>query len=77
MNVPIMPLHLVHLASFPVTTLPVAGFVVTLTHLPVVIVVTASAIFCDDCIAFELKQRRYLKMGVSAELFAGFCVSHM
>ena len=45
MNVPIMPLHLVHLASFPVPTLPLAGFVIIFTHLPVVVVVTASAIF--------------------------------
>ena len=40
MNVPIMLLHLVHLASFPATTLPLAGFVKTLTRLLVVMVVT-------------------------------------
>ena len=36
----IMP-RLVHLALFPVTTLPLVGFVTTLT-LPVVVIVTAS-----------------------------------
>ena len=74
MNVPIMLLHLVHLASFPATTLPLAGFVITLTHLPVVMVVTASARFWKDCIALEQKQRRYLKMGVSAVFIIGFFV---
>ena len=49
----IMPLHLVHLASFPATTLPLAGFVITLTHLPVVMVVTASARFWKECVAIE------------------------
>ena len=51
MNVPVMPLHSVRLASFPGTTMPLAGFVITLTHLPVVMVVTASARFWKDCIA--------------------------
>ena len=51
MNVPIMPLHLVHLALSPVTTLPLPGFVIALTHLTVVMVVTASARFWKDCIA--------------------------
>ena len=75
MNVLTMLLHLVHLASFPATTLPLAGFVITLTHLPVVMVVTASARFWKDCIALEQKQRRYLKMGVSAVFIIGFFVS--
>ena len=56
MNVPIMPLHLVHWASFPVTTLPLAEFVMTLTHLPVVMAVTTSARFRKDFTALELKQ---------------------
>ena len=75
MNVPIMPLHLVHLASFPATTLPLAGFVIALTHLPVVMVVTASARFWKDCIALEQKQRRYLKMGLGAVFIIGSFVS--
>ena len=70
MNVPTMPLHLVHLVS-PVTSLPL----ITLTHLLVVIVVTASARFYKDCIALELKQRRYLRMGVGAVFIIGFFVS--
>ena len=45
MNVPVMPLHWVRLASFPATAMPLAGFVITLTHLPFVMVVTASARF--------------------------------
>ena len=81
MNVPIVPLHLVHLvhlASSPVTTLPLAGFVITLTHLHVVMVVTASARFWKDCIALELKQRRFLRMEVSVLFIIGFfCVSHI
>ena len=75
MSVPIMPLHLVHLASSPVTTLPLAGFVITLTHLLVVMDVTASARFWKDCTASESKQRRYLRVGVSAVLIIGFFVS--
>ena len=62
MNVPIMPLHLFHLAFSPVTTLPLAGFVRTLTHLLVVMVVTASARFWKDCSTLEMMHRRYLKM---------------
>ena len=75
MSVPIMPLHLVHLASSPVTTLPLAEFVITLTHLLVVMDVTASARFWKDCTASESKQRRYLRVGVSAVLIIGFFVS--
>ena len=75
MNVPILPLHLGHLASFSATTMPLAGFVITLTHLLVVMVATASARFWKDCIASEQKQRRYLKMGVSAVFIIGFFVS--
>ena len=48
-------------------------------------VVTASARFWKDCIALELKQRRYLRMGVrylrmgvSVVFIIGFfCVSHL
>ena len=75
MNVPIMLLHLVHLALSPATTLPPAGFVITLTHLPVVMVVTTSARFWKDGNALEQEQRRYLKMGVSAVSTIGFFVS--
>ena len=52
---------LVHLASSLATTLPPAGFVIILTHLLVVMVVTASARFWKDCIALEQKQLCYLK----------------
>ena len=75
MNVPIMLLHLVNLALSLAITLPPAGFVITLTHLLVVMVVTTSARFWKDCIALEQKQRRYLKMGVSAMFTIGFFVS--
>ena len=68
MNVPIVPLHLVHLGSFPATALPLAGFVITLTHLPILVTVTASA-------RLELKQHRYLRMGVSAVFLIGFFVT--
>ena len=71
MNVPTMLLHLIHLALSLASTLPPAGFVITLTHLPVVMAVTTSARF-----KIELqKQRRYLKMGVSAVCTIGFFVS--
>ena len=75
MNVPIMPLHLVHLASFPVTTLPLAAFVKTLTHLPVVVIVTASVKSWKSCIALELKQHCYLRTGVCAVFLIGFFVT--
>ena len=41
-NVLILPPRLVHLASLPVTTSPLAGFVMTLSPLPVVVIATAS-----------------------------------
>ena len=59
----------------PATTLPPAGLVITLTHLPVVMAVTTSARFWKDCTAFEQKQRRYLKMEVTAVCTIGFFVS--
>ena len=40
MNVPNMPLHLVHLVSSPVTTLPLAGFVITWIPLLVLMLTT-------------------------------------
>ena len=40
MNVPMMPLHLVHLASSPVITLLHAGFVITVIPLPVLVLAT-------------------------------------
>ena len=52
-----------------------AGFVITSTHLPVVMVVTASARFWKDCTALELKQRRYLRTRVSAVFLVGFFVT--
>ena len=70
MNVLIMPLHLVHLALSPVTILPL-----TLTHLPVVVIVTASARSWKKCIVLELKQHRYVRTGVSAAFLTGFFVS--
>ena len=68
-------LHLVHLASFPAITLSIAGFVIILTHLPIVVTVTASARSWENCIALELKQHRYLRMGVSAVFLIGFFVT--
>ena len=52
-----------------------AGFVITSTHLPVVMVVTVSARFWQDCTALELKQRRYLRTRVSAVFLIGFFVA--
>ena len=75
MNVPIMLLHLVHLALSPATTLPPARFVITLTHLPVVMAVTASARSWNDCSTLELVQRRFLRIGVSTVFTIGFFVS--
>ena len=75
MNVLTMLLHLVHLALSLATTLPPAGLVITLTHLPVVMAVTTSARFWKDCSTSEPMERRYLKMGVSAVFTIGFFVS--
>ena len=72
MNEPFMLLHLVHLALFPATSLPLAGFIITLKHLLVVMVVITSARFWNDCIASEQKQRSFSKMGVSAVFTIGF-----
>ena len=69
------PDHVAALGSFPFTTLPPAGFVITLTHLPVVMVVTASVRFWKDCIALDLKQRRYFRMGISVVFIIGVVVS--
>ena len=65
-----MPPRLVPLALSQATTLPPTGFVITLTHLPVVMAVTTSARFWKDW-----STRRHLKMGVSAEFIIGFFVS--
>ena len=75
MNVLTMLRRLVHLVSSPATTLPPAGFVITLTHLSVVMAVTTSARFWKDCNTLEQMQRRYLKMGVSAVFTIGFLCS--
>ena len=74
MTVLIMLQHLVHLALSLATTLPPAGFVIILTHLNVVVAATTSARFWKDCSTLGQKQRRYLKMGVSAVFSIGFCV---
>ena len=70
-----VPLHLVHLASHPFTTLPLAGFVITSTPLLVVVIVTESVRFWKDCVASELKQHRHLRMVVGAVFLIGFFVS--
>ena len=75
LNVLIMPLRLVHLASSPVTILPLAGFIITLTHLLVVVTVTTSVTSWKNGIALELKQHRYLRTRVSAVFLIGFFVS--
>ena len=74
MNVPIMPLHLVHLALFPVTTLPLAGFVITLTSLPVLVTNSISEVL-ENCVASEVKQHHYLRMGVSVVFLIGLFVT--
>ena len=51
--------------------------VITLTHHPDVMVVTVWARIWKDCIALELKQRRYLRTGVSAVFLIGFFVTLM
>ena len=57
-----------HLASSPVTTLPLAGFVTTSTHLLVVMVVTASARFWKT-------EATSPRMGEGAVFIIGFFVS--
>ena len=74
MNVPPMPLQSGHSDLPLATTLPPAGFVITLRHLCVLMAVTTSGRFWKDCIASEQMQRRYLKEGVSAVFSIGFIV---
>ena len=64
-NVLTMPLHLAHLDSSLTTTLPHAGFIITLTLLCVLMAVTTSARSWNDCSTFEQMQRRFIKTGVS------------
>ena len=49
-----------------------AATLVILTHLLVVMVVSASARFGKDCIVLERTQRRYLKVGVGAVFTIGY-----
>ena len=64
-NVLTMPLHLAHLDSSLTTTLPHAGFIITLTLLCVLMAVTTSARSWNDCSTFEQMQRRFIKTGDS------------
>ena len=62
-DVPIMPPRLVHFALFPITTLPLAGFIATLISLLVVVIVTTLVKSWKSCVTLELKFLRYLKKG--------------
>ena len=64
-NVLIMLLHLAHSDSSLATTLPHAGFIITLTLLCVLMAVTTSARSWNDCSTFEQMQHPFLKIGVS------------
>ena len=74
MNVLPMPLHLGHLDLPQATTLLPAGFVITLTHPCVLMVVTTSERSWNECNTFEQMQRRHLKIGVSVVFTIGFIV---
>ena len=74
MNVLTMPLHLGHSDLLLATTLPPSGFVITLTHPCVLMAVTTSARFCNDCSTSERMQCRYLKMGVGVVFTIGVIV---
>ena len=68
-NVLTMPLHLAHSDSPLATTLPRAGFIITLTLLCVLMAVTTSARSWNDCSTFEQMQRHFLKIGVSVGFY--------
>ena len=74
MNVLTMPLHLGPSASPLTTTLPSAGFIITLTHPRVLMAVTSSLRSWNDYNAFEQMQRRFPKIGVGVVFTIGFIV---
>ena len=74
-DVTTMPLHLAHSDSPPTTTLPPAGFIITLTLPCVLMAVSTSPRPWNDCNALELMQRRYLGTRVSVVFLIGFFVT--
>ena len=74
MNVLTMPLHVGHLDLPLAITLPPAGFVITLTLPCVLMAVTTSVRFWNDCSTLEQMQRRYLKIAVSTVFTTGIIV---
>ena len=74
MNVLIMPPHLGH-SALPLTiTLPPAGFIITLMHPRVLMVVTTSERSWNECNTLEQMQRHFPKIGVSIVCTIGFIV---
>ena len=74
MNVLTMPLQLGHSDLPLATTLPPAGFVITLTLPCVLMAATTSARSWSDCSTLEQMHRRYLKIGVGVVFTTGFIV---
>ena len=74
MNVLTMPLHLGYSDLPPATMLPPAGFIITLTLLYVLMVVTISARSWNVCSTLEQMQRHHTKIGVSVVFTIGFIV---
>ena len=70
-NVPIMPPRLVHLALFPITTSPLAGFIATLISLPVVVIVTTLVKSWKSCVRYLKKGARVLSNPLIELLFHG------
>ena len=68
-NVLTMLLHMAHSDSPPATTLPPAGFIMTLTLLCVLMTVTTSARSWNDCSTFEQMQCHLFKIEVGVVFF--------
>ena len=75
MNVLTMPPHLGHSDLCQLITYLHVGFVITLTHLPVVVIATALETSWKNCVTLELKQLRYLMTGASALFHIGFSMT--
>ena len=73
-NVLTMQLHWGPSALPLTTTLPPAGFIITMMHPRVLMAVTTSLRSWNDCIAFEQMQRRFPRIGVSIVFTIGFIV---
>ena len=74
MNVLTMLLHLVHLALSLATTLPPAGFIITLMHPRVLMAVTALPRSWNDYNAFEQMQRHFPTKAISIVFTIGIIV---